>query len=356
MAVIQTIRGFGRRWGRTAWRDLPCVGALLGLLAILGGCGTISLSNAPLEMDNATGTVLQTAEGHLISPEALLDNMLHAQVIYLGEQHDNPYHHRLQRAILEKLLAHGKRPAIGFEFFSRDQTGWLMNFTLGKPSPFALPQSDDPGETLRKKLGWEKRPEWAFYFPLLQLARTHHLPVFGADLPDGLRVRLARNDLAELSAIEKAEWTPTHFVHEDYQQLMLKKLALAHCGMAPESLLQRLYVTWVARNDAMAQAIALMRTAAPDEPVVMVLGAGHVAHDMGVHERVAFLQPGIHQVNLGFQEIHPEDPPLPRPFEPVRVGQTPFAPDHPFLWFTPPAPDREDPCAPLLSRSPSPPR
>ena len=337
----------------TFWSDIPCVGILLVLLLILGGC--CSLPQCPSGADGsmapdplATGTLLATPGGQPLSPETLLEKMQPAQVIYLGEQHDNPYHHQLQRAILAKLLAQGKRPAIGFEFFSRDQTGWLMQYTVGTPSAFALPQPDDPGEALRKKLGWEKRPDWEHYFPLIQLARTHHLPVFGADLPDGLRVRLTRSGLEGISALERAEWSPTGFAQASYRQLMLQKLSEAHCGMAPAAFLERQYGTWLARNDAMARAIALMLTDAPDTPVLMILGAGHVAHDMGVYERVAFLRPGVRQLNLGLRGVDPAHPVPSRYLEPIQIDQTRFPPEHPFLWLTPPAPSHTDPCAQLL--------
>lgn len=318
---------------------------LLFLLLMPGGCGT--LLHAPDEADQEKDAVILDVEtGHTVDEEALLEKMLGARVIYLGEKHDNPHHHRLQRILVERLIARGQRPALGFEFFSRDQTGWLMNFSVGKPSSFAPHGRDEKGTFLRKKLGWETRKDWAFYFPLVALARTHHLPVFGADLPGGTRVRLARSGLEGLSAVEKLGLSPTHLQHDDYQTLMKNKLALAHCGMAKEPLLERLYATWLARNDAMAQAIVLTLEERPNDPVVILLGAGHIANDMGVYERVAFLKPGVQQVNLAFQETRQPDPPLSQYTQPVHVGQTTFSPGHHFLWFTPPAPDdeKQDPC------------
>ncbi|MBF0160938.1 MAG: ChaN family lipoprotein [Magnetococcales bacterium] len=328
--------------------------ALLGgVWALLAACGTIPATSPGGEWERlAAEARIAHADGQLLSANALLEKMLDAQVIYLGEQHDNPYHHRLQLAIVEQLIARGKRPVIGFEFFSQAQTGWLMHYTVGKPSAFVLPKATDPGERLRAQLGWETREDWSHYFPLIQLARQHKLSVFGADLPDGLRVRLTRGGLADLSPIEKASWSPTGFVNEPYRLLMRQHLASSHCGMAPDALLDRLYETWVARNDAMARAITLVHAQQTDAPVVMVLGAGHVAHDMGVYERVASLQPAIRQLNLGLQSTLPDDPPLSRYFATVRVGQTEFAPEHPYLWFTPPPPRDEDPCA-LLMPQPS---
>ena len=38
-----------------------------------------------------------------------------AEVVYLGELHDNPQHHAIQARVLETLLAAGARPALAFE-------------------------------------------------------------------------------------------------------------------------------------------------------------------------------------------------------------------------------------------------
>ena len=355
MMIIEPLQSTEKRRTRAPWQHVLSVGIFLSLWVILSGCGTLSPSTSDTGgawERLAAEARIATVGGDALPPDALLEKMLNAQVIYLGEQHDNPYHHRLQLAIVEKLIARGKRPILGFEFFSQAQTGWLMHYTVGKPSAFALPQARDPGKLLRIKLGWEKRQNWDYYFPLIQLARQHHLPVFGADLPDGLRVRLSRSGVAGLSPLEKATWSPTGFDQEAYRRLMWQQLAISHCGMAPESLLARLYETWIARNDAMARAIVLMQAQQPNAPVVVLLGAGHVAHNMGVYERVAFLQPGIRQLNLGFQSTLPDNPPFSHYFETVSVEQTEFAPEHPYLWFTPPAPEGEDPCAQLMHRRP----
>ena len=324
---------------------------ILAPLLLLSGCGTMStpLADSDTQQTEKKHKILQTASGQMIPETALIEQLLQARVIYLGEKHDNPHHHNLQKRVVETLIAAGKQPAIGFEFFSQDQTGWLMNYSVGKPSSFVMHghKKPEPGEYLRKQLGWKTRPDWPFYFPLIKLARQHHLAVFGADLATGTRVRLTRNDLETLSALEKSQLSPTNFHHKDYQQLMFKQLASSHCNMASKSLLERLYTTWIARNDAMATAINLMLPATESDPVIMILGAGHTRHNMGVYERVASLNPGIRQINLAFQETQQPMPPLTSYLETVHAGQTTFAAEHAYYWFTPPVEDdhNRDPCA-----------
>ena len=315
-------------------------------LLFFSGCNTL-----PEPRD---AVILGVEEGKKVSETYLLDKMGRAQVIYLGEKHDNPHHHLLQRAIVEKLIAQGKRPALGFEFFSKDQTGWLMNYSQGKPSPFSAEGPDETGKKLRNALGWQDRSDWVFYFPLIQLARQYHLPVFGADLPSGLRVRLTRSGVEALSAIEKSMLVFSSYQKEDYRQFMLKRLADSHCGLASESLLLRLYSTWLLRNESMAQSIFMMLEQRPKEPVIVVLGMGHVANDGGVYERMAFLKPGVRQVNLAFQESEYPSEPFDHYFQPITVGQGRFVPEHHYFWLTPPVMGDEnlDPCATLHRRTP----
>lgn len=310
---------------------------------LLGGCsshqtpvasGDLPLAETIFQVNDAGTDLLP------LSRSALLGAMANAQVIYLGERHDNPYHHQAQRLLLRELIQMGKKPALGFEFFSQEQTGWLMHATQGKPSALHKPTTPaTPREALsalRKQLGWEDNPDWEHYVGLLELAREHRLPVFGADLPRATRLRLTRPGRHDLYAVERIGLVNTGLDHPDYRLLMEDKLSRSHCGAASKELLARLYDTWLARNDAMANAIVTMRRDLPsDQPVVVILGAGHVEHGMGVFERVAHLAPTLRQFNLGL--VEEEDPPPFRLPKPELAGQTLFPPLHPYIWLTPKA-------------------
>lgn len=317
---------------------------LLTGMVVMAGCHP---RETPAEgSDPYREVILRGDDRQPIAREEVVRRMAAAEVIYLAEKHDNPHHHRLQKELLEELARRGKRPALGFEFFGWDQTGWLMNYTVGKPSPFHAEDPQQRENSLRKRLGWQHREDWPFYFNLLEVARANYLPTFGADLPAAAKVRLTRSGRAAMYGVETHLLADTGLNHPDYRQLMLTRLGQSHCGHAAPDLLDRLYDTWLARNDAMAESVVTMLAERPREPVVVILGTGHVENDMGVPERVAFLKPGTRQLNLGFQEMDPVAGPPPAPAS-LTVGQTTFAPSHHLLWFTPPPPggDGADPCA-----------
>ncbi|MEN8205551.1 MAG: ChaN family lipoprotein [Pseudomonadota bacterium] len=311
-----------------------CIGvARIGFCAIsIAACTEIPTRPA----DPLAGRIFSTVSQAELSSSELYNRMDNAQVIYLGETHDNTHHHELQKQIIQQLLQRGRRPAIGFEFFSVEQTPYLMQYVQEGP----LPKGSGTGKLretqLRKQLGWTERPDpsWSAYFSLIKIARDNQLPVFGADLPKAMRYRLGRVDVNELTAIERTQLVNTGFEDAAYRQLMFEKFTRAHCGWNDPVVLQRLYDTWLLRNDAMAHSVAVMVKTRGGEPVVMILGSGHVQHDMGVYERVGYLLPDVVQFNLGFKEVARQPMDLGEYIKSSEIEGTGFLPDHEYFWFT----------------------
>lgn len=264
--------------------------------------------------------------------------MLAARVVYLGEKHDSARHHDIQRQLLEAMVGRGARSAVGFEIFSREQTGVLMGYVNWRASPHMKNNAGDAEEWLLDRLGWSgeaaNSSTWEAYGPLLQSTREHGMVSFGIDLPVDLRSRISKVGIAGLSHSEQALLQPTGLDDPAYESLMRARIKAAHCGFGGDDYLGRLYDNWVARNDTMAHAIVAALDDTDEGPVVVVVGAGHLEFDMGVVDRVAALVPSISQVNLGLRELHGEPQPLDEHFAPLVHEQRDFGPAHPYLWFT----------------------
>lgn len=316
---------------------------LLTVIAIgtLLGCSPMTVKRD----DPLIGKIFASADQSEISYAALLDRATRVGVIYLGENHENADHHRIQLELIRDLIAKGKQPQIGFEFFSVEQTSYLMGYTTGRfPGGHGVSEKNLEVR-LRHDLGWQNREDrsWQFYFEFLKLARDRHLTVFGADLAAGTVNRIARTGIDGLTPVEKALLRPTGFDSPPYKELMFEKFKAAHCGFARESHQERMYQTWLARNDTMARSIVAMADASPDQPVVVILGGGHTEHNMGVFERVQHLRPDIRQLNLGLTEIFRESAPLDEYLSTTTIGGQTFLPAYEYLWFTQRF-SYEDPC------------
>ncbi|MBL7001117.1 MAG: ChaN family lipoprotein [Gammaproteobacteria bacterium] len=277
-----------------------CSAILILLLFLASGCSHLKLSE---ESEKPIQFVVQ-ADGSDLQQNDLTPLLVDADVIYLGEIHDSELQHRVQLDILKQMIAAGIKPAIGFEFFSREQTSWLLTYTTASQNSFTPLKQDQAENALRQRLGWSTRSDWIYYFPLLELAKEHGLTVFGADIDQGIRSRMARAGMDNMLEIETLgladELAPDS---APYRELIYQDLRDGHCNMASEELILKLYRTISVRNSYMANSIQMMRRdLQPSQPVVMILGRGHVDYNSGVKSQLQYLDEDIQQLNIGLYE------------------------------------------------------
>ena len=273
---------------------------LLLPLILISACSHQSVLSIP---DKANYFVVDE-HGAKINSKELNQQLVSSDVIYLGEIHDNPDHHATQMDIIKKLIDGGKKPVIGFEFFSREQTSWLLNFTSKSKHSFRPLKEDKASELLRHRLGWNQREDWNYYFPFLELAKKHDLTVFGADINQGIRIRMARAGIDKMAGIEKNH-LPINIGEDSkqYKQLIHQELREGHCNMASDELVTKLYKTISLRNAYMAQSIQTMfDDQQSKQPIVIILGRGHTDYDAGVKSQLSHLNPAIKQLNIGLYE------------------------------------------------------
>ncbi|MBW2464263.1 MAG: ChaN family lipoprotein, partial [Deltaproteobacteria bacterium] len=123
------------------------------LLLVVAACG--GAQPGATEDDRERIEDLET--GREVTFEQMITNLGRARVIYVGEAHDDPAHHRAQRAILAAL--HGQDPdiALGVEMVQRPF----------QPALDAWVQSEgheDDVAALLAAVEWEDR--WGFDFEL----------------------------------------------------------------------------------------------------------------------------------------------------------------------------------------------
>jgi uncharacterized iron-regulated protein len=245
-----------------------------------------------------------------------------AEVVYLGEQHDNPVHHARQRLVLEAMAERGPAPAVGFE---------MLAATRQAEVEAALARA--PGrEDLEAALGWRASgwPAFAMYWPLFELALRERLPVLALDLDTALTRRVAREGLGALgdAAAELRSLLPPDPGREAE---IIRTIRDAHCGVVAEARARTMAEAWHARNVTMARRIA----AALDRGrrVAVIVGRGHQAEG-GLPAQLAALRPGTRQFVVELVEA--------RPGASAPAEREPSTAD--VVWIGPPV-ERPDPCA-----------
>ncbi len=279
-------------------------------------------------------SIIDVSRRTAVDFDTLMAAVQDADVIYLSEKHDNHDQHQAQKAIIRWLIDSPHPPAIGFEFFAMNDTPDLLNFIDSGTVDHPADALADIETHLRNTLGWDTQSDvmWSYYFDLLSLARDHHLSVAGLDLSSTLKRRITRKGMAGISAIEKDQIFSTGLDNDAYQNHMYAIFKAVHCGMGNEAMQSRLYDTWVARNDTMAQSITQLAAHTPG-PVVVIVGGGHTEYGLGVMDRVSAINPDIRQVNVALQEISITPQPLEGYLEPLDLeGFEPRLPAD-YIWF-----------------------
>ncbi|TVS05417.1 MAG: hypothetical protein EA407_02205 [Rhodobacteraceae bacterium] len=218
-----------------------------------------------------------------IGPEAL-SNLPPAQIVFLGEVHDNPLHHEYQA----KAIAAIEPRALVFEMLTSEQAGRV-------PEP--LPDEAALGDLLEwSASGW---PGFAMYYPLFTAAPK--ASIFGAALPrDQARAAMGQ-PLDEVFEGDPARFGLEEALDPEVQATREARQNAAHCDALPAEMLPA-FVDIQRLRDAMLADAALRAHEATGGPVVVITGTGHTRTDWGAPAKLARAAPELSSLSIGQYE------------------------------------------------------
>lgn len=290
---------------------------------MLGGCahaGNMLLGDHPL-----AGKIWDTGSRSYVDERALFARINTADVLLLGETHDNPLHHVSQLKLLQARIESGARPALMMEQLNAEDQHALDQALSGSNREEAL---DRVMDLVRFKDG---EP----YRELLSYAVKNKLQVIGANV-SSKRLQPAiwygyssydENEIKRL-AVERV-W------NEERQRYLVNHMGGAHCGELREELRLGLSRSQRLRDAMMADSVI----SSIGRGVVAIVGRSHARQDIGLPLYLAAHNPSARILSVGFVEViagktHPDE------YESSATGEAP----HDIIWFTPQA-ERPDPCA-----------
>jgi uncharacterized iron-regulated protein len=245
-----------------------------------------------------------------------------ADVVILGEIHDNPEHHRLQAEIVRAL----QPAALVLEMIPQ----------AAEEAVNRLRAEGAPREALAAELEWEKSgwPDFAHYAPILEAAPGAR--IFGAGQPPAEVRRAAREGAA-------AAFGPDAHIYgldvplPPAEQAAREALqAAAHCGLMPADRLPAMVEVQRFRDAGLADATVWARALTGDGQVVVIAGSGHADRQRGMPAALAAADPELSLFTLGLLEAPPRSADA---FDTTLIA---------------PAPPREDPCEGLRKTAPEP--
>ncbi|WP_337248472.1 ChaN family lipoprotein [Rhodovulum sulfidophilum] len=259
----------------------------------------------------AAALTATTAGAEEIGP-ADLSSLPAADVVVLGETHDNPEQHANQAAAVRALAP----KALVFEMLTPGQAAKVT------------PELRLDGVALGQALGWAESgwPDFAMYFPIF--SATPEAQIYGAALPrDEVRRSVTEGaaavfgDAAALYGLD----TPLPAAELDQR---IDDQREAHCNALPEHLLPGMVEAQRLRDAALARAArqALDETGGP---VAVIAGNGHARTDWGLPAAFARVAQDARLISFG-------------QIEGAATGAPPYD-----YWLVTGVAERDDPCAAL---------
>ena len=222
--------------------------------------------------------------------EVMLLDLASADVVFVGEQHDDPNTHRLELAILEGLKRRKVSPTVSLEMFERDvqtQIDAYLNGALGEE------------ELLKTSRPWPRyRTD---YRPLVELARAERWPVIAANVPRRIASAIAKTGkgaIEQLSLEDRAFVAreldcPLDVYFDRFAKSMGDHPAPNQQPDEQRAMTERYYWSQCVKDETMAEAIAAAARRRDSRPAVVHYdGAFHSDFGLGTAERTRRRLPG----------------------------------------------------------------
>jgi uncharacterized iron-regulated protein len=229
--------------------------------------------------------------------ERLIADVATADVVFVGEQHDDPNTHRLEAAILDGLRRRGVPLTLSLEMFERDTQAGLDSYLSG-----AITED----EFLKGSRPW---PRYATdYRPLVEMAKSQGWAVVAANVPRRHASSVAKAGFGALDGLAPAEraWAAVDLQcpHDAYFDRFAEEMnghqgttaATPPTGEKPavakppaedeRRTTERYFFSQCVKDETMAEAIASGFDRHARRLVVHVNGAFHSDFGLGTAERV----------------------------------------------------------------------
>ncbi len=217
--------------------------------------------------------------------EMMLSDLARADVVFVGEQHDDRNTHRLEVAVLEGLMRRRGQLTVSLEMFERDAQQPLSDYLVG-----ALNEED----FLKQSRPW---PRYATdYRPIVELARAHGWPVIAANVPRRLANQVSKEGLATLEQLSAADRgyvaQAIECPSDEYRERFVATISrhpmpgMDKMGASElDAMHERFYQAQCVKDETMAEAIA-SASGPGHQLIVHYNGAFHSDYTLGTAARV----------------------------------------------------------------------
>ena len=226
-------------------------------------------------------TVLRISDQKTISYAEMINDLRQAQIVFIGESHDNQTHHRLQLDVIKALHNSDKPLSVGFEMFNEKSQGVLDSWVSGSLSQ---------DEFIRAYYDNWNFP-WSLYRDILLYIRENKIPAIGLNVDPAITRKVAQSGFASLTKEELEKLPPDVGCAVDKQYMNFIRRAYAMHGHGDKGFVFfcQAQLLW---NQVMARNVIGFLRKNPEKTIVVITGNGH-AWKRGIPEQVRLLSANI---------------------------------------------------------------
>lgn len=220
---------------------------------------TVSIANAYEHFD-----LLNISNRKIISVKKFVSDVSEANIIIIGELHDNERHHQFQLTVIEELQKKGERFAIALEMFRKENQRILDDFIF-----------DSVSLDLFLKTYYENwSAPWRLYSSIFLFAKDKKIPLLGINIPKEITEKVAEKGFFSLSKKDLEKLPPDVLcdVDDDYVSFIKKIFGLHSKNDKEFKNFCEAQVLW---DKSMAFYVLDYLKRNPEKKVIVLTGAVH---------------------------------------------------------------------------------
>lgn len=285
-------------------------------LIAVAGLATVAAQapSAPVSSSYVPQRVYDTRRATFSDFEMMTADLARADVVLIGEQHDDPNTHRLELAILEALARRHVAVTLSLEMFERDVQASVDTYISG---------SSAEDDFLKSSRPW---PRYATdYRPLVEFARREHWPVVAANVPRRIAADVAKGGKPVVDSLTSGDRplaaADLQCPHDTYFDRFAGQMGSgahqsgASSAAGTDTTTERYYWAQCVKDETMAESIAAAFGKQGGTPgvVVHVTGSFHSDYGDGTGERVRRRLAGRRVAIVSMLPVENLDPVAPAP-------------------------------------------
>ncbi|MBI5591334.1 MAG: ChaN family lipoprotein [Deltaproteobacteria bacterium] len=226
----------------------------------------------PLDMEFGEDSILSGKTGIPVSYAEMLKDLEDSQVIYIGENHTDPAHHRIQQQVIRDLTARHET-AVGMEMIDHTYQPVLDKWSRGELTEQAF----------LEKTHWYAnwRYDFDLYRGIFETVKENRIPLIGLNLPFHIPPKISVGGIDSLLPEDAGHLPKTITLTDPDHRAYVENIFNIHKLKGRENF-EYFYEAQCTWEDTMAEAVA--GHPGPHKMIVLV-GNGHIIKKFGIPDR-----------------------------------------------------------------------